>query len=237
MIFFDLGQTLIELSSLKLCMYNSLKNHLPQLPLDLNGLMYEWGYETHRLFMEYREKDFIDTIEMHFLSLKNILREPKVKISDELARLIVEDVWRDFIENNRLCPDTVPVLNKLKQSNYRLGLITDGELDIVDGILKKHDLADFFDVKVISGEIKAYKPNPLLFNEAINLAGYNPCEGMYVGDSEIDIKGAAEAGLTTIIVSRDEIPDHGIGIRPDYKINNLSELPELVGEINSGRSD
>lgn len=215
-------------------MYTSLKKHLSYSHVDFNELMYKWGYETHRLFMEYREKNFIDTIEMHILGLKNILKTSKIDISDRLAHTIVENVWQDFIKNNKLCPDTMPVLNQLKKSGYKLGLITDSESNIVNNILQKHNLTDFFDVKIISGEIKIYKPNPLLFSEAINLAKCKPKEGIYVGDSEIDIKGAAEVGLTTVIVSRSEIPDPGIGIKPDFRIGSLSELPRIVSEINFG---
>jgi len=184
--------------------------------------------------MKYREKNFIDTIEMQVLGLKNILREYEVNISNKLVHIIVKDVWQNFIKNNKLCPDAILVLNQLKKSGYKLGLITDSELNIVNSILQKHDLTDFFDVKVVSGKIKIYKPNPLLFSEAVNLAKCKPKEGVYVGDSEIDIKGAAEVGLITVIVSRSEIPDPGIGIRPDFRIGSLSELPELVSEINFG---
>ncbi len=68
---------------------------------------------------------------------------------------------------------------------YKLGLITDCDLDVVEGIIQKHNLTDFFDVKVISSVTKSYKPNPLLFNEAIKLAKCNPCEGVYIGESAL----------------------------------------------------
>lgn len=231
-VFFDLGQTLVELSSLKLCMYNSLKKNITQLNVDLNELMYKWGYKTHELFIEYREKNFIDTIEMHILGLKNVLENYEINISDRVAQIIVNDVWYNFIENNNLYPNTRNVLEKLKKSGYNLGLITNSELYIVNGILQKHNLNNFFNVKVISGVVKTYKPNPILFEIAIELAKCTPNEGIYIGDSEIDIKGAKKVGLITVIVRRNEIPDPGVGIKPNYRINSLLELPELVSNIN-----
>lgn len=222
----------MELSSLKLCMYNSLKKNLTQHNVDLNELMYKWGYKTHELFVEFREKSFIDTIEIHTLGLKNILNNYEINISDKLARVIVDNVWDNFIENNNLYPNTRNVLEKLKKSGYKLGLITNSELFIVNGILQKHNLNDFFDVKVISGVVKAYKPNPILFEIAIDLAKCNPEEGIYIGDSEIDIKGAKKVGLKTVIIRRNEIPDLGVGLKPNYRINSLFELPELVFKIN-----
>jgi putative hydrolase of the HAD superfamily len=131
-----------------------------------------------------------------------------------------------------LCPNTRDVLVKLKKLGYRLGLITNSELFIVNGILKKNKLDDFFDVKVISGVVKAYKPNHILFEIAIELAKCTSEEVLYIGDSEIDIMGAKKVGLKTVIVHRNEVPDIEIGIRPDYMINDLLELPNLVSKIN-----
>lgn len=212
-------------------MYNSLKKHLTQLTIDFNKLVYAWGYGTQNLFMEIREKKFINTKDMHFLCLIEILKTNKIGITNELAQTMVEDVWQDFITNNKIYPDTIPALTQLKQLKYKLGLITDCDLDVAEGIIQKHNLTDFFDVKVISSVAKSYKPNILLFNEAIKLAKCNPHEGVYIGDSEIDIKGAKEIGLITIIVNRGEIKNQEIGIKPDYKINNLSELPKIISRL------
>lgn len=231
-IFFDLEQTLVELSNLKLCMYNALKKYITQPNIVLNELMYEWGYKTHELFIEYREKKFIDIIELHILGLKDVLNNYEIKISDGLANAIVKEVWYSFIENNRLYPNTKNVLEKLKKLGYKLGLITNSELNIVNGVLQKQGITHFFDVKVISGVVKVYKPNPLLFKIAIDLAKCAPSEGIYVGDSEVDIKGANKVGLITVIVHRDEIPDPCIGIIPNYRINSLLKLPDLVSKIN-----
>ena len=232
-IFFDLGQTLVNLSYISVCMYKSLKKYLPQLAIDLNKLVYAWGYGTQELFMELREKEFICTKEMHFLCLKKILKANKIQLTDKLAHIMVEDVWQDFIENNRIYPDTIPVLNQLKQSGYKLGVITDCDLDVAEGIIKKHRLTDYFDVKVISSVIKSYKPDPIMFNEAIKLAKCAPKEGIYVGDSEIDIKGAREIRLTTVILDRErgKKQNQGMDIRPDFRINNLLELPKIISEL------
>ena len=211
-------------------MYDSLKKHLPQSTTDLNKLVYEWGYGTQNLFMELREKKFIDTKEMHFLCLRKILKTNKIHITDKLAHTMVKDVWQDFITNNKIYPDTIPVLNQLKQLGYKLGIITDCDLDVAEGIIRKHNLMNFFDVKVISSVIKSYKPDPLLFNEAIKLTKCTPREAVYVGDSEIDIKGAKEVGLISVILDRGERQNQELGIRPDFRINSLSELPKIISE-------
>lgn len=235
-VFFDLGETLIELSSFKSSMHNTLKKHLSQPALDFDEVLIRWGHETHRLFIKHREGDFIDIITMHFSSLKNILKTYDINITDELAQIIANDVWQDFIRNNKLCLDVMNTLNQLKQSGYKLGLITDSDLDIVNGIIQKHKLKNYFETIIVSSELEVYKPNLSLFNEAIKSAKCSPDEALYVGDSEMDIKGAVEVGMTTVIINRNEIPMPKIGIKPDFKINSLLELPKIMSEINNKKS-
>lgn len=231
-IFFDLGQTLVNLSSISVCMYKSFKRYLPKQKLDLNKLVYYWGYGTKDLFMELREKKFIETKHIHLLSLKKILEENNIIINNDLEKTLVEYVWKDFINNNKIYLDTKPVLNQLKKLNYKLGIISDCDLDVADGIIKKHNLNKFFDVKVISSEIKSYKPDPQVFSKAVELAKCKPREVVYVGDSEIDIKGAKEVGLFTIIIDRGELESKKLGIEPNYRIKKLTELPDILADLN-----
>jgi HAD superfamily hydrolase (TIGR01549 family) len=212
-------------------MYNALKKNFTETDVDLKELMYKWGYKTHKLYTEHRQKNFINIIEIHILGLKDALDDYDIKISNELSYEIVNDVWNCFIKNNRLYPNTIEVLDKLKINGYKLGLITDSEFFIVNGILQKHNLDDFFDIKVISGIVKLYKPNSQLFKIAIDLSKCSPCEAIYIGDSEVDIKGAKNVGMITVIVNRNEIPDIEIGIQPNYRINSLKELPDLISKI------
>ena len=233
-IFFDLGQTLVEeLSILAQCMHDSLKEYLPHITRDFNKLAYAWGYETHQLFMTVREKEFMSAREIHLLSLKQLLKTECIHVIDNQARTMVEDVWQAFIKHNTIYPDTIPVLNQLKRSGYKLGIITDCDEDVANGIIQKHNLANFFDVKVISGVVKAYKPDIRLFNEAIKLAKCTSYEGVYVGDSEIDVKGAKEIGLITVIIDRGGLKNQTLEIEPDFRIDALSELPKLISRMNN----
>ena len=49
-VFFDLGQTLVQLSSLSACMENALTKYLPQLAMrDITNIVRNWGFGTHKL--------------------------------------------------------------------------------------------------------------------------------------------------------------------------------------------
>lgn len=59
----------------------------------------------------------------------------------------------------------------------------------------------YFDVVVIAGEVGFYKPDPKIFNLALDRLGVSPEKAIFVGDSvKHDIEGAKAAGLKTVLV-------------------------------------
>ncbi len=213
-------------------MRESLMTYLPpEHTIDIERAIRRWGYGTHELFLTLREKQFITMKKIHALCLKQILEDEKVVLPDILQQRIVDNVWDRFAEINTLYPEVIPLLENLKRAEYTLGIITDSDSDIVESIIKKHSLWRFFTINIVSSELKAYKPNTLLFEKALEKACCSSKEGIYVGDSELDVKGAKDIGLTTVAVQRDELCDPLINKKPDFWIRNLSELLIIIDKI------
>ncbi len=208
-----------------------VKHILPQHTVDTQKTIRQWGYGTHALFLTLREKQFMTLKEIHALCLKQTMEARGIFLSDTLRQTIVNDVWKMFGKTNALYPEVIPMLEDLKKSAYVLGLITDSDSDIVYSIIKKHNLERFFTINIISSELHTYKPDTLPFEKALEQAQCSGKECLYVGDSEIDIKGAKETGLTTVIVQRDELCDPQINCKPDFQIRSLVELPALLEQL------
>jgi len=86
---------------------------------------------------------------------------------------------------------------------------------------------------VMTSEIaKAYKPNPKIFLEALKLLRCNSKEVLFVGDSQQDdIVGAKNVGLSTVWVNRrKEKLEEGIP-KPDYEIEDLTNLLGILDEL------
>jgi putative hydrolase of the HAD superfamily len=102
-----------------------------------------------------------------------------------------------------LFPEVHEVLAPLRPQ-YRLGLISnfDGRLR---PILAHLGLAGGFDPLVISSEVGADKPDPWIFQRALELAGSAPAESLHVGDEpHSDWEGAAKADLQVFRLQRPE---------------------------------
>ena len=82
----------------------------------------------------------------------------------------------------------------------------------------------------------AAKPDPRLFDAALELAGSSPDRALYVGDSPAnDVDGAAAAGIRTVLLRRagerlDRVPADSAATRaaPVAEIERLDQLARVL---------
>lgn len=130
--------------------------------------------------------------------------------------------------------DTLPVLNTLKQSGYKIGLITnsmqpmwmrDIELDAY-GILK------YLDARITSGDAGYMKPHPYIYWMLLKRLHSTPKRTVFVGDRPVnDILGANKAGLTSVLMDPPHLNYSLDSIKPNFSITKLSELLPILKEL------
>lgn len=143
-------------------------------------------------------------------------------IGPELEGLLVEDFLKDSRAN---FAQIRPLLERLA-GRYRLGVVSNfyGNLD---SVLSAEGLRDLFDVVADSGVVGAEKPDPRLFNHAIDSLGLRPADCVMVGDSiPRDMRGAEGLGLRHALLAR----NGGPSCCPSaWRIATLAELePRLM---------
>lgn len=143
------------------------------------------------------------------------------------AERTAEALYAEFTDmaNYRLFDDAEPVLERLQAAGLRLGVVSNFE-EWLEGLLEELGVARFFDVRVISGVEGMEKPDPRIFRLALERAGVEPHESVYVGDSpEFDTEPAEALGMLGVLIDRrGRFPDH-----PGRRITSLEELPDLIG--------
>lgn len=143
------------------------------------------------------------------------------------AEPIAEALYATFSDraNYRLFDDAVPVLDQLSASGLTLGVVSNFE-EWLEGLLEELGVIGYFDVRVISGIEGMEKPDTRIFRLALDRAGVEPADAVYVGDSpEFDTDPAESLGMLGVLIDRrDRFPEHG-----GPRIRSLDELPALVG--------
>jgi putative hydrolase of the HAD superfamily len=131
-------------------------------------------------------------------------------------------------------PDVPRALRDLRARGLRAVVASNWDCSLGE-VLREAGLRDLVDGVVTSAEAGAAKPDPRLFESALEVAGCGPAEAVYVGDSPAnDVGGAAAAGMRAILVERhgqrpDRVPaDSAPGPEPAARIGSLAELPSVL---------
>lgn len=125
------------------------------------------------------------------------------------------------LENWRLYPDAIPVLQELRARGYQLGVVSNWE-EWLEDLLLALDVHALFDFIVASGPFGRAKPHASIFRRALELAGVEPSEAVHVGDApREDIEGARAVGIRPILIDRR-------GRYPNLDVERITSLSELL---------
>lgn len=122
-------------------------------------------------------------------------------------------------------PDEVRnVLPQLKQAGYLMAVLSNRDKSFVE-LLQDHQIGEFFDFSIAAGEVNTYKPDPGLFEYAMQRAEVTAREAVYVGDNYFaDVVGSRRAGLTPILIDPR-------GIFPEADCITIKTFDELYGIV------
>lgn len=144
----------------------------------------------------------------------------------ELAKKMGDGYIEISPYQTNLFPHAIETLESLKKDDYKLHIITNGFKEVQFIKLKNSGLIDFFDVILCSEEVGKTKPNPEVFQFALNKANAVKKESLMIGDDyHADIIGAEKFGIQSILF--DPKNKHKEGSH-DWKIKHLKEIPELI---------
>jgi putative hydrolase of the HAD superfamily len=126
----------------------------------------------------------------------------------------------------RLYPEVERVLTELRGRGLKIGVISNWSTRL-GHIARGTGLDSLVDSIVCSSEAGARKPDPRIFRIALDRAGVDASESVYVGDQvEDDVRGASGVGIRPVLIWRKPGPP------PDLNgtavIQDLTELPVLL---------
>lgn len=129
----------------------------------------------------------------------------------------------------KLYPHVRATLDRLRQ-HFPLAIVTDAQSAYARGELHKVGLTGYFEPVVVSGDHGFRKPDPRLFESAIEGMRVPAARTVYVGnDMYRDIHGARQVGMRTVMFDSDQGVKHHEDCVPDFRITDHRELLEMLG--------
>ena len=150
----------------------------------------------------------------------------ELQIEDES---LVQAMYSTFSSSAsyKLYEDALPCLDDLAATGFRLGLISNFERWLEE-MLVELELGNHFEVSVISGVVGVEKPDPLIYERAVQAAGVEPSRAAHIGDSPVmDVEPADQIGIVGILLDRwDRYPDW-----KGPRVRSLTEVPSLLDTL------
>jgi HAD superfamily hydrolase (TIGR01509 family) len=116
---------------------------------------------------------------------------------------------------------TAETLAQLKDQGYTLGVVSNAD-GRVEKFLELVGLTKWLDFVVDSGAVGVEKPNPRIFEIALERAGVKAAEAIHVGDVyEVDVLGAQRAGINPVFLAL-------YATQQPTDVPVIRTLPELV---------
>ncbi|MFV8370482.1 YjjG family noncanonical pyrimidine nucleotidase [Flavobacterium sp. LB2R40] len=168
--------------------------------------------------------DKITHEELRYNRLKYSFDAMNYSISDEDIETIATDYIRFLPDNNHLFDGTIEVLEYLKPK-YNLHIITNGFAEVQFRKLNNSKIGTYFQTITNSEMAGVKKPNPIIFDYALDLANAQKANSIMIGDSlDADVQGALDAGLDAIYFNESKmlVEDH------IKQINHLLELKKYL---------
>jgi len=130
------------------------------------------------------------------------LKDTFTKIKYQVDLQLIDNLSVDYIEylpkNNQLFEGTFEILEHLKPK-YKMHIITNGFNEVQFKKIENSGLTTYFDKIITSESVGVKKPNPIIFQYALEQAKATSSESIMIGDNwEADIMGAKNAGLDVI---------------------------------------
>jgi len=221
-VFFDLDHTLWDFEKNSALTYKKVlvENNLE---VNLSDFLEVYIPNNIALWKLYRE-DKITSEELRYQRLKKTFDALKYKISDDSIAILSNQYIEYLSIYNHLFPNAIEILEYLKP-NYKLHIITNGFKEVQDRKLKKSNIFNYFSQIINSETAGVKKPNPIIFNKALELTAITAENALMIGDSlEADIIGAQAAGFHVLHFNIHKEARHGYC----DMISNLNEIKNYL---------
>jgi putative hydrolase of the HAD superfamily len=159
--------------------------------------------DFRRLWHETAQERNLGTTPTVEANIENICRKFGVQADDTKIKLAIK-IRYDFIADTmKPRQDAVDVLSRLKSQGLRIGLISNCSPE-TPIIWENTPFPPLFDVALFSASVGIVKPDPRIYQMAIEQLATEPESCLYIGDgSNQELTGALKVGMHPVMIRVD----------------------------------
>jgi len=125
-------------------------------------------------------------------------------------------------------PEVKECLDALKSKKIKIAILSNGTPDLLKGLVESNNIQSYFDNIISVEDVKIYKPDPKVYEMPIKKYNCKPKNICFLSSNTWDVSGGGVFGYNAVWVNRFNKMFDKLGYNPQYIINNLNQLLELV---------
>lgn len=225
-IFFDLDRTLWDFETNSKAalvqIFDELKlaDHIPT---------FDAFYEKYRVvnaeFWDNYSKGIITKADLRLGRFAQTLESFNI-VNEQLSNELGERYIQVSPYQTNLFPGTKETLTELKNNEHQLHIITNGFKEVQFIKLENSGILNYFDDILCSEEVGVNKPNPLVFQKALERTSAKNTESIMIGDDfNADVLGAEKCGIRGVLFDPHDHHAERSGVE---RIQSLEEIPAKI---------
>ena len=179
------------------------------------------------------------TIQLEYTWLRSLMKRHKDfwKITEDSLDKSMQVFKIDSSMKNELLdlykvlstfPEVNETLNKLKERNYKLSILSNGTPSLLNELVRSNNLENIFDDIFSVEEVKTYKPDPNVYNIPIKKYQFEKNDFAYLSANTWDVSAAGNYGFNAVWVNRNNNVFDNLDYVAKYQIKNLGELLDII---------
>ena len=125
-------------------------------------------------------------------------------------------------------PEVKETLNKLKEANYKLAILSNGTPGLLNQLVKSNDLENMFDDIFSIEEVGIYKPDSKVYDIPIKKYRVQKNQIFFLSANTWDVSGAGNYGYNSVWVNRNKNFFDILDYKPSSKIKSVDQLLEII---------
>ena len=121
-------------------------------------------------------------------------------------------------------PEVKDTLQKLKDKNYKLAILSNGTPELLNELVNSNNLKNLFDNIFSIEEVGIFKPSSKVYDIPIKKYNIKKNEVAFLSSNTWDVSGGGNYGYNSIWVNRNKNIFDNLDFKPIYEIDNLYEL-------------
>ena len=127
-------------------------------------------------------------------------------------------------------PEVPDVLGQLRESGFKLGILSNGDPAMLADALRSAELDGLFDAVLSVGAAGVFKTSPRAYALVPAALDVEPGEVLFVSSNRWDVAGAVAFGFPALWVNRAGLPDEYPGLDPVLIAGDLRALAPEAGQ-------